>query len=67
MWQLQDFEENIEEEMDRVMNEIMPLYEQLHAYVRNKLFDFYSQKDIGDEHKAYFADKTNPIPIHILG
>ena len=45
------------QEMDATWQGLKPLYAQLHAYVRNKLRDFY-----GD-----FIDPEGPIPAHLLG
>jgi len=47
-----------EQETDRLWNQVKPLYDQLHCYVRAKLS------------KRYGADKvpaTGPIPAHLLG
>ncbi|XP_065226305.1 angiotensin-converting enzyme-like [Planococcus citri] len=45
-------------EMERVWDQIRPLYEQLHAYVRRKLRDLYGPEKISRE---------APLPAHILG
>jgi hypothetical protein len=45
-------------EMELVWNQIKPLYEQLHAYVRRKLRDLYGPEKISRE---------APLPAHILG
>lgn len=44
--------------MERAWDQIRPLYEQLHAYVRRKLRDLYGPEKIGRE---------APLPAHILG
>lgn len=44
--------------MESVWNEILPLYELLHSYVRRKLRDFYGPDKI---------NRIAPIPSHILG
>jgi len=49
-----DFRRQLEE----VWNEIRPLYEQLHAYVRRKLRDFYGPEKIS---------RQAPLPAHVLG
>ncbi|CAL8102816.1 unnamed protein product [Orchesella dallaii] len=43
-----------------LLGRIYPLYEQLHAYVRRKLREFY--KENNDE-----ISKDGPIPVHVLG
>ncbi|XP_075230792.1 angiotensin-converting enzyme-like isoform X2 [Lycorma delicatula] len=45
-------------ELEDVWQEIKPLYEQLHAYVRRKLRDLYGPEKISRE---------APLPAHILG
>lgn len=45
-------------EMEKAWNQIKPLYEQLHAYVRRKLRDLYGPEKISRE---------APLPAHILG
>ena len=53
-----DFEtEDFEKEIDSIFEQLKPLYQQLHAYTRRKLRDFYG------------ADKvsTRYIPAHLLG
>jgi Angiotensin-converting enzyme. len=44
--------------MEDVWEQIRPLYEQLHAYVRRKLRDLYGPEKIS---------KEAPLPAHILG
>lgn len=44
--------------MEKAWNQIKPLYEQLHAYVRRKLRDLYGPEKISRE---------APLPAHILG
>ncbi|XP_052564749.1 angiotensin-converting enzyme isoform X2 [Culex pipiens pallens] len=57
-WQFPYESRNFREEMEQVWNEILPLYEMLHAYVRRKLREFYGPDKI---------NKNAPIPDHILG
>ncbi|WP_372942390.1 M2 family metallopeptidase [Shewanella sp.] len=45
-------------ELDRLWNQIKPLYDSLHCYVRGELNEQY-----GDD----VAPKTGPIPAHLLG
>ncbi|KAF8795121.1 Angiotensin-converting enzyme-like protein [Argiope bruennichi] len=49
-----EFLQNMAKEMEK----ILPLYKQIHAYVRKKLRDFYKNEDI---------PKDGPIPAHLLG
>lgn len=49
-----DFDEQLEE----VWNEIRPLYELLHAYVRRRLREFYGPEKVS---------RRVPLPAHILG
>lgn len=53
MGNINEFEGTI----DQLLNEIMPLYEQLHAYVRGRLCSVYPSR----------FDCRGPIPAHILG
>ena len=46
------------QEMDATWQGLKPLYEQLHAYVRNRLFDHYGSNVV---------DPEGPIPAHLLG
>jgi len=45
-------------EMEETWLGLKPLYEQLHAYVRNKLFKYYGEKIVRNE---------GPLPAHLLG
>ncbi|XP_052864215.1 angiotensin-converting enzyme-like [Anopheles cruzii] len=47
-----------EQQVDDVIKQIRPLYEQLHAYVRFKLRQKYGDKVVSP---------TGPIPMHLLG
>ncbi|XP_017002897.2 angiotensin-converting enzyme [Drosophila takahashii] len=49
---------NFRQDMDIVWEQIRPLYEGLHAYVRRKLRDYYGPDRI---------NRIAPIPSHILG
>lgn len=57
MW-LDDYEDStFEQQLENIFEEIRPLYQQLHAYVRHAL-------------RAKFGDlisETGPIPMHLLG
>ncbi|CAF1562179.1 unnamed protein product, partial [Rotaria sp. Silwood1] len=46
-----------EDTIDQILKDIMPLYEQLHAYVRGRLCSKYPNR----------FDCDGPIPAHILG
>ena len=50
--------DTFQEEMEETWLGLKPLYEQLHAYVRNKLHDFYGEENI---------NKKGPLPAHLLG
>lgn len=50
--------DNLEALCKNLYYQIQPLYQQLHAYVRHKLFVFY-----GPNH----VSPTGPIPAHLLG
>lgn len=45
-------------EMENVWQEILPLYEMIHAYVRRKLREFYGPDRI---------NRNAPLPAHVLG
>ncbi|RNA19074.1 angiotensin-converting enzyme [Brachionus plicatilis] len=58
---IEDFEdEHFESNYDSLYEQIRPLYEQLHSYVRRKLKNFYGSK---------YPQNLNPnlIPAHLLG
>ncbi|CAG0914791.1 unnamed protein product [Notodromas monacha] len=46
------------EEMGRMYEELKPFYQELHAYVRHKLRQFYGEEKMS---------ATGPIPAHVLG
>ena len=50
--------ETFAEDVDKLWDQIRPLYEQLHAYVRRQLRKQYGESKIG---------KNDPIPAHLLG
>lgn len=50
--------EDVLEEAARLWADLKPLFMNLHAYVRRKLFNFYGSDVI---------DITGPIPAHLLG
>lgn len=58
MWNFPYESPSFENEMEEVWNQISPLYEQMHAYVRRKLRDLYGPDRIS---------KQAPLPSHILG
>jgi len=47
-----------EQETERLWNQVKPLYDQLHCYVRDKLADHYGEDRVS---------RTGPIPAHLLG
>jgi len=58
-WQMSDFDSiDVEETMDRLYQKILPLYRQLHAYVRRRLVDYYKRREL---------DANGSIPVHLLG
>ena len=58
-WQMSDFDStDVEETMDRLYKEIRSLYRQLHAYVRQRLVQYYRHRDL---------DVNGSIPAHLLG
>ena len=58
---IEDFEDpNFEKNFDDLMEEIMPIYQQLHKYVRRKLDSVYEKK-YPKNHNSKL------IPAHLLG
>ncbi|CAF3312777.1 unnamed protein product [Rotaria sp. Silwood2] len=51
-----DFEQ-FEDTIGQILRDVMPLYEQLHAYVRGRLCEIYPNR----------FNCNGPIPSHILG
>jgi len=58
MWKFPYESSSMRFELEDVWEQIKPLYEQLHAYVRKKLRDLYGPERISRE---------APLPAHILG
>lgn len=58
LWREEFESDNITEELNQLWQTIKPFYEQLHAYVRRKLINVYSEKHIKPD---------GPIPAHLLG
>ena len=50
--------ETFQEDIEETWLELKPLYQQLHAYVRNKLHNYYGKGIVENE---------GPIPAHLLG
>lgn len=58
MWRSRYEDPQLVEKVDRLWDEVKPLYDELHTYVRNKLLKIYPDK----------LDKNDPnIPAHIFG
>ncbi|XP_078487135.1 angiotensin-converting enzyme-like [Ciona intestinalis] len=49
---------DIEEQLEKVWQEMLPLYQELHAYTRRKLYNYYGSEVI---------NLNGPIPAHLLG
>ncbi|BFM05518.1 M2 family metallopeptidase [Halioxenophilus aromaticivorans] len=49
---------DFEQEVERLWQQVEPLYSNLHCYVRNKLGEFYGADKV---------DAQSPIPAHLLG
>lgn len=47
-----------EQDLENLFNQLQPLYQNLHAFVRRKLYDFYGPK---------YINLKGPIPAHLLG
>ena len=50
----------------RLMEEMKPLYDQLHAYVRAQLVKMYSSQ-VKETPYEKILDPEGPIPAHLLG
>ncbi|NWS81100.1 ACE enzyme, partial [Toxostoma redivivum] len=50
--------ESFEKDLERIYNQLEPLYLNLHAFVRRKLYDRYGPK---------YINLKGPIPAHLLG
>jgi len=58
-WQMSDFDStDVEKTMDRLYQQIRPLYRQLHAYVRRRLVEHYKGREL---------NVNGSIPVHLLG
>ncbi|XP_073823622.1 angiotensin converting enzyme [Musca autumnalis] len=56
---LDEYEDDtFEQQLEAIFEDIKPLYEQVHGYVRHRLNQYY-----GDE----VVSKTGPLPMHLLG
>lgn len=56
---LSEYEDNtFEQQLENIFDQIRPLYEQLHAYVRHKLRLQYGN---------HIVDEDGPIPMHLVG
>uniref|UniRef100_A0A8C9T065 Angiotensin-converting enzyme n=1 Tax=Scleropages formosus TaxID=113540 RepID=A0A8C9T065_SCLFO len=49
---------NFEEDLERIYKQLEPLYQNLHAFVRRKLYERYGPK---------YINLNGPIPAHLLG
>uniref|UniRef100_A0A8B9KXZ1 Angiotensin-converting enzyme n=1 Tax=Astyanax mexicanus TaxID=7994 RepID=A0A8B9KXZ1_ASTMX len=47
-----------EQDLENLFKQLQPLYQNLHAFVRRKLYDFYGPK---------YINLKGPIPAHLLG
>jgi peptidyl-dipeptidase A len=50
-------DETFEQQIDAILEQLMPLYKQLHGYVRHKLHEKY----------GHIVNVKKPIPMHLLG
>jgi peptidyl-dipeptidase A len=58
MWRSRYEDKQLVEKVDKLWDEVKPLYDELHTYVRNKLLKIYPDK----------LSKSDPnIPAHIFG
>ncbi|XP_052864217.1 angiotensin-converting enzyme-like [Anopheles cruzii] len=51
-------DETFEQQVETVMEELRPFYEQIHAYVRHRLREYYGEDVVSEK---------GPIPMHLLG
>ncbi|XP_022079667.1 angiotensin-converting enzyme-like protein Ace3 [Acanthaster planci] len=58
MWRSWYEVDNLEEQVDNIYKQLRPLYANLHAYIRRKLYDVYGPD---------FINLRGPIPAHLLG
>lgn len=57
-WNFPFESQNFDSDLEEAWEEVKPLYEQLHAYVRRRLRDYYGPEKI---------NRQAPLPAHILG
>lgn len=57
-WMKEYEDDNFPEQIESLWQQIKPLYNQLHAYVRRQLYNKYGDKVV---------NKDGPIPAHLLG
>lgn len=57
-WLKEYEQDDFEDEMGKIWNQLKPLYLQIHAYVRKRLWDKYGDSVIS---------RRGPIPAHMLG
>ncbi|KRT82001.1 Peptidase, partial [Oryctes borbonicus] len=57
-WNFPFESQNFDVDLEEAWEEVKPLYEQLHAYVRRRLRDYYGPEKI---------NRQAPLPAHILG
>lgn len=58
MWQSEYEVSDFEEQLAKLWEDVKPLYQQLHAYVRKRLRDKYGEN---------IVSAKGPIPAHLLG
>lgn len=58
MWRSKYEDDKLIEKVDEIWNEVQPLYNELHKYVRYQLRDLYGDK---------IDKKSDFIPVHLLG
>ncbi len=50
--------QTFEQDLENMFKQLEPLYQNLHAFVRRKLYDYYGPK---------YINLKGPIPAHLLG
>ena len=58
VWRANYEVDNFEEQAENLYNQLRPLYENLHAYTRRKLYETYG---------GTYMNLRGPIPAHLLG
>ncbi|XP_037927250.1 angiotensin-converting enzyme [Teleopsis dalmanni] len=58
LWLDEYEDETIEQQLEDIFDEIRPLYQEIHGYVRHRLRAFYGDKVVSEK---------GPIPMHLLG